>query len=277
MCSFPSEVRFVDWRGFIEYCSILRRSVGARPALPYSSISSFSTNRVNIIYGTLMVEYGWYPQQAASAEMQTVLESLYDNDSLLKTGNKYTTDSRKFTDYENGFDGQEHIEYEYNGKRYVRVKVNSCFDGKLITLSNGQQYKDGDYVWIEVSPIKWLVDKENDIAISKEILFSGIQFNDRQGDYKNFKDTVYYWYLNTYFIKEIMNYKNRKNESTENESIEELLNQFKELIIKQETEIATLKRENARKTAALTELKKVIRNNINTKKTPVKVRTNKKK
>ena len=38
-------------------------------------------------------------------------------------------------------------EYEYNGKRYVRVEANSCYNGNNFTLSNGEEYKDGDNVW----------------------------------------------------------------------------------------------------------------------------------
>ena len=84
---------------------------------------------------------------------------------------------------------------EYQGKKYVRVIANTSYDGKAINLSNGQSYRDKDPVWIEVSPVKWLVDEEHDIAITENIIFSGVQFD---------KETEMYRYLNTYFINDLM-------------------------------------------------------------------------
>ena len=46
-------------------------------------------------------------------------------------------------------------------------------------LSNGVKYRDGDYVWVEVSPVKWLIDNKTGILISKKGLVSGIRFLDR--------------------------------------------------------------------------------------------------
>ncbi len=127
--------------------------------------------------GILEVEFGEYPQWTCSKQLGKTLERLYRSNTLNKTGKCYTTDSRPYSEYDKGFASQKHIEYEYNGKKYVRVKVNSYFDGSEITFSNGEKYKDGDFIWISVSPIKWLVDEKNDLAITKNIIVSGVQFN----------------------------------------------------------------------------------------------------
>ncbi len=70
-------------------------------------------------------------------------------------------------------------------------------------LSNGEMYKDDNYVWVEVSKVKWLVDEENDIALSKNILVAGIQFDNAKDYEGNFENSNMYKYLNTYFIKDI--------------------------------------------------------------------------
>ena len=96
---------------------------------------------------------------------------------ISKTRNSYTTDSRRYNAYNEKFAPKQHEEYEYNGKRYVRVKANSDFGSNTFTLSNGENYRDGDYVWVEVSPVKWLVDERAKVMITDKLIFSGIQFN----------------------------------------------------------------------------------------------------
>lgn len=133
-------------------------------------------------------------------------------------------------------------------------------------LSNGQKYKNGDYVWVEVQPIRWYVEIDNDIVVAKNILFSNVPFiKDEEFSHYKFENTTYYWYLNTFFIKEIMNFRNKKKNQKNNiqeglqpynnskidyqennSSIENLLEQANETIKQQADEIAALRDENAR-------------------------------
>ena len=80
---------------------VSRRDGGARPALPFSSISNIPTNGESgkrARDGILEVEYGYYPQKAASKDVQERLERAYRSGSISKTRNSYTTDSRKSGD-----------------------------------------------------------------------------------------------------------------------------------------------------------------------------------
>lgn len=156
------------------------RDGGARPALPFSSISSIPTNGESgkrAKDGVLEVEYGYYPQKAVSRDMQERLERAYRSGNISKTRNSYTTDSRRYNAYNEKFVPKQHEEYEYNGKRYVRVEANSDFGSNTFTLSNGENYRDGDNVWVEVSPVKWLVDERAKVMITDKLIFSGVQFN----------------------------------------------------------------------------------------------------
>ena len=101
---------------------------GARPALPFSSISSIPTNGVSgkrAGDGVLEVEYGFYPQKAVSKDMQERLERAFKSGSLSRTGKNYTADSRRYDDYDAEFSPKQHQEYQYNGKRYVRGEADS--------------------------------------------------------------------------------------------------------------------------------------------------------
>lgn len=152
--------------------------------------------------GILEVEYGEYPQKVASGRLQFSLERLYNSGVLKQTGKIYTTDSRKTGDYNLDFSPNKLIEYEYQGKKYVRVKAN--FDDDSEKLSNGETYQNGDYVWVEVSPVKWIVDEKYDIALSHNLLFSGVQFKHKR-DYKgDFENTDIYKYMMNYFSKELI-------------------------------------------------------------------------
>lgn len=199
-----NDARAVLRHGYSHYRNVIRRNVGARPALSFSSISNISTNVVSrrARDGILEVECGYYPRQAVSKDMQRKLESLYLHESIGRASNGYTTDSRKYDEYNEPFLAQCHYEYEYNGKRYVRVKANSCLDE--FTLSNNVVYHNGDYVWVEVQPVKWIVDERFNIMITTDIIFAGVQFNIKR-DYltKNFDKTTIKRFMDRYLLHDL--------------------------------------------------------------------------
>ena len=202
-----NDARVVDDDGDSYYNFVKERISGARPALPFSSISSIPTNGESGKRGRdgiLEVEYGYYPQKAVSKDMQARLEREYKSGRLSKTRNSYTTDSTRYTEYDTTFEPQTHQEYQYNGKRYVRVEANSCFDGENFTLSNGEQYRNGDNVWVEVSPVKWLVDEKAKIMITDKLIFSGVQF-DHNRDYhtENFDKTDIKTFMDRHLLRDL--------------------------------------------------------------------------
>ena len=180
------------------------RNGAVRPALQSSVISSkISPNRVRGYNGTEEVEYGEYPQNAADSRMQNILESEY-NRGMNKTRRSYTFDSVKYDDYDTGFKPVTYEEYEYQGKEYIRIKANSDFGGNKFKLSNGVEYRNGDYVWVEVSPVKWLIDDRTGILISKKGLVSGIRFLDGRTNYKgDFDRTEMKEYLDRYMLRDL--------------------------------------------------------------------------
>ena len=175
-----------------------------RPVLKSSVIfSQISPNRVRGYNGTEEVEYGEYPQYAADSRMQSILELEY-NRGIKKTGRSYTFDSVKYDDYCTGFKPVTYEEYEYQEKKYIRIRANSDFGGNKFKLSNGAFYRDDDYVWVEVSPVKWLIDDRTGILVSKIGLVSGIRFLGRNHNYKgDFSRTEMKEYLDRYMIHDL--------------------------------------------------------------------------
>ena len=197
------DVRIIDNAGIRKSNFADKRSGGVRPVLPYSNISNISNNVVTGGNGLLEVEYGEYPQYAVDADLSRILDNLFHVGALRKAGKTYTTDSRSTDEGRIKFSPVEHKEYEYNGKKYVRVKDNPYFSGGF-TLSNSEKYKDGDYVWVEVSPIKWIIDEKAKLLISKTLLASGIRFCNIGSYSSGFKNTEMYMFLNTYFARDII-------------------------------------------------------------------------
>lgn len=145
------------------------------------------------------VSFGEYPQFAAEHDIQKELAKAYQREILSETKHEYTFYNK----------GSYNVpitypEYQYNGKKYIRVRANSI-ELTNFKLLNGDNYRNGDYVWVEVAPIKWLIDNENKKLISKYGLLSGIRFGSFEKKYEgNFEETEMYEFLNTYFLRDIL-------------------------------------------------------------------------
>ena len=226
-----NDVRAVSADGSGHWVFVDLRTGGARPALPFSSIGSIPTNGESgkrARDGILEVEYGYYPQKAVSKDMQERLERVFKSGRMTKTRNTYTTDSVAYDQYDTTFQPQTHQEYEYNGKRYVRVEVNSYFDGDEFTLSNGEEYRDGDDVWVEVQPVKWLVDEKSKMMITERLIFAGVQFN-KESNYhtRDFGKTDIKTFMDQYLARDLVQSRGTKTYGEQAEDREDTTPQRK--------------------------------------------------
>ncbi len=200
-----NDARAVSFSGNRLLLKVLKRYCGARPALPYSSIDNIFANVVSIVKakdGITEIRCGGIPQQAPLKNMQIKLEKAYKRGGLKRVATGPITDSRKYNEYNEPFLPFEHEQYEYEGKRYVRVKANSCFNGAEFTLSNGERYKDGDYVWVEVQPFTFWLDEKKKWWIPEKIYIAGIQFNEKSNYHtEDFDKTNIKRYLDEHWAK----------------------------------------------------------------------------
>lgn len=193
---------FID--GLCSCCGYINDiSCVIRPVLQNSTISLPSTvSDPNII---MEIEYGEYPQNAPSATMQKKLEKEYKK-GMNKTGRSYTFSSSPCDDFKTLFKPITYDEYEYHGKKYIRVRAIAEYPDYESILSNGLACKDGDYFWVQVSPVKWLIDDKTGLLISKKGLVAGIGFGDVKyydGMSYDFDKSELKKYLDTHMIHDL--------------------------------------------------------------------------
>lgn len=224
-----NDARAIDDDGDGFWSDVGKRDGGVRPALPYSLISSISSNSVRGINGVKEVFYGEYPQTIVPETLSSCLESAYNIGNLKSTSKNYTTDSVGLDDYGTSFSARVFSEYEFNGGKFIRFVADTNSDGEI--LSDGRIIEAGKTYWVKVEPISWLIDEKENIALSKKIIVSGVQFK-HERDYKgDFDKTDIKTFMDKYFSKEIVSSKSAKVSSTSNNTI---LNNIKLGLLKEE-------------------------------------------
>ncbi len=180
-----------------------KRYLGARPALPSSVASSIRLSEAKPsqkISGVDVVEYGEYPQTIATEEVSEKLEKALTTRKLQATGKKYTFDGEEYDAYDTPFSAKEYIEYQHNGKKYIRVEAKPYDEDSV--LSNGHTPEAGEACWIEVKPIEWLRDPSG-ICVARQALFAGVQFDKNESYDGDFAKTDMKQYMDRYFSKEM--------------------------------------------------------------------------
>ncbi len=154
-----------DGYNFCSNVNLAWRAVRPASQLNLSSIiSARSASKENFKIGVVRdpdgrelchtIEFGEYPK--SRAQNSNELERAYKNGLIRGTGKSYSGY------LENG-KPVENKEFEYNGKKYVRVKIQTeaanYADGSSIPTS-------GDYEWFEVEPIVWEIENWDEMPKS---------------------------------------------------------------------------------------------------------------
>ena len=193
--------------GSFLYAPVNRKIIGVRPIIKASSISNITHDKVLCDDGITEAKFGEYPDSVADEYAAKELEDCYNISLCLNmmTGKQYTHDINVSNENKR-FLRTTYPEYYFEGKKYVRVPVNSYLshsnDG--VTLSDNKYYKNNSYVWLEVKPQKVLIDEKKDLAVFENIVLAGIQFNKRRNYKGDFNKTFMKKYLDKYFSKEIL-------------------------------------------------------------------------
>lgn len=197
--------------------------LGIRPIADFSSLKDTAAfKHKKREDGIVEIEYGYCLQDAVSKKMQDELnnviainslvisseqkekiKNILQIDDILQTHDKYFNNIKIYDDI--SYD--EIPVYKYKNRRFANVTVqNHNAIRNSFWLSNGESYQNGEKVWIEEKPVKWLLDEEQGLMISEMILQAGVDFNR-----KNYftPPNLYYEglnsYLNQFTIKDSIN------------------------------------------------------------------------
>ena len=200
-----SRVSNMGMEMYIKPYNILTTS--QRIVLPFNDINIMKYDKSDNDF--FEVEYGFYPQMVVSKDISDTL--MLKLGSLKKTGKKYRYYNKREYDkpFEQGIDTLE--EYDYEGKRYVLMRMQD--DGEL---SDGEKYNEYQQFWIEVMPVKWYVSKKDNMMVSEKSLFSGIPYRSIE-----FENSYVNNFIKEIFMKDLLqdrNYKIIKEEKKESES-----------------------------------------------------------
>lgn len=122
--------------------------------------------------GRLIVEFGEYPQWAVSDETRESIEKMEHD--LVLTGRTFDICQERLK------------EYTYNGSKIVKAKftieesplyrdtLDAGLDSRRLSVAKEGRfnYRDGDSVWLEVLPVRWIVDDKNKRLIAKSALIA---------------------------------------------------------------------------------------------------------
>ena len=192
---FNNRVMSVSESG--ESCSRLpyKRTGGIRPVMNIKTDGDFKFINKDEF------EYGEYPQTIVEKYEARNLERMFLKGTLNPTGKTYEADSISYRDEDTNYTPREFTEYQYNGKKYIRIMPTSDVYGEY--LSDNTKVEKNEPCWILVEPIRWYIDYGTNKAVSKYALVSGIQYkNDTKYD-GNFANTEIHNYLNNVFAKDI--------------------------------------------------------------------------
>lgn len=144
---------------------------GVRPVLKLNNLDKLINEcEYEMKNGIQVVKYGYFPCMCEKLKIS-------DSSFLRKTDNKYILPTQEAIPEE--FLLTEYVKYDYNGQAVIKA------DGK----------------YYPVKPIKFYVDRENNMLISTDVLFfSPIDLNFKHHK-KEFETSRLYKYLNNEFIK----------------------------------------------------------------------------
>ena len=153
------------------------------------------------------VELGEYPQYISADDIDFLLEEDYKANKLKKTGRVFHINNQICEEY-----------FGFNGKKFIRYKVDLRFY-KSVYIHRRFEKENGEYAWLDVRPVRWLVDK-TDTLISEYNLLSGVSFS-IDGYDGNFENTEMYDFLNNVMFRDMFQDYLTKKEEIKNESQKE--------------------------------------------------------
>lgn len=142
------------------------KSIGIRPVFEYREFLNHKIHQNE--EGLYEFTYGEYPEKVMFKDEAKAISYKIPDSKLFEETGKTTKIYHLLT-----ADGkiQTYSEYLIDNEKFIIVKGQAGKEGEY-TLSTDEIYHPRDNVYIKIKPIVWYLDKESNLAISKDILFT---------------------------------------------------------------------------------------------------------
>ena len=154
---FLAEGACVDRFGRANPCSIC----GVRPALLLEPGDEALLQRKRTDGSVTTVEYGLYPTTILDRSLREMAEKNLQQRALRDTGRHVT------------LCGTQQPVYQLGAKQMVVLTLEQGGANGYMQLSDGSIVSEGDQVFLELRPVRWIYDEPNRLLISCMVLFGG--------------------------------------------------------------------------------------------------------
>ena len=113
--------------------------------------------------GVTIVEYGRYPYTVLDESLRELAEREHGRGALRATGQTVS------------IAGEQHPVYALSGKEIVCVEPAAGGMNGFVRLSDGTVAGEGEIVFLEMRPVRWLYDESRGLLISCMALFAGLE------------------------------------------------------------------------------------------------------
>jgi len=151
--------------------------IGGRLSMKYSDLLKATPHGIHgqTADGVLTYMAGTFLQKKVSPEMEQKLNSLFEEGKLSLEYEEYSDICYKYLK-DIRFDLLELPRYVLRGRHYTPFPILGHVDDGIV-MSDGTFAKFGSTYWFEWQPIIWLIDEEQDKALTQDILFTGISLH----------------------------------------------------------------------------------------------------
>ena len=222
------------------YLYLSNQQGGVRPLIPASETEHITPTSIRKLgirgKGSIQIAtFGEYPQKIADSKVQKQLNTLFfaglklrnysysrNNHTvtfsasfqegsyvahdlpLKRTHRKFTMNDRIPNSYEDSSLLRTYPAYRLEDKKYIQFFPHNTGD-KIILPDGSQISHPKTHVWLEVTPLEWIVDPSG-VWVAKDIILSNMKMDDKPFQQRTclFEESSLYAFLNNTFAKEIL-------------------------------------------------------------------------
>ena len=148
----------VDRFGRSNPCSVC----AVRPVLLLEQGDEALLQRIRKEGSVSTAEYGFYPTSVLDRSLRDLAEKNLLQRSLRDIGRQYTVA------------GKQYPVYQLGAKQMIVITLDQSGVNGYFQLSDGSVVSEGDRVFLELKPVRWLYDEENRLLVSCMALFGGV-------------------------------------------------------------------------------------------------------